>query len=141
MSTLNALSAVSAQSSSERTSTTSPLGQGNSVGKEDFLKLLVAQLRNQDPLKPMEDSQFIAQLAQFNVLEQMQQMNASFKSMMTMEQLTLGSNLIGKTVEALDPVTRTSFEGVVSQVRMVGGVAKLTIGDRTIDLKDVTRVR
>ncbi|AEM78812.1 flagellar hook assembly protein FlgD [Thermoanaerobacter wiegelii] len=63
------------------------------LGKDDFLKLLVTQLKNQDPLKPMDDREFIAQLAQFSTLEQMQNMNSSFNAVRAI-------NLIGKNIYA-----------------------------------------
>jgi flagellar basal-body rod modification protein FlgD len=49
------------------------------MGKDDFLLLLIAQLRNQDPLDPMDNSQFVAQLAQFSSLEQMENLNTKFE--------------------------------------------------------------
>ncbi|MTI47993.1 flagellar hook capping FlgD N-terminal domain-containing protein [Sporosalibacterium faouarense] len=60
--------------------TQSALSKNSTLDKDAFLKLLVTQLRNQDPLKPMEDKEFIAQMAQFSSLEQMQNMNASLQN-------------------------------------------------------------
>jgi flagellar basal-body rod modification protein FlgD len=54
-------------------------GKNSDLGKDAFLKLLVTQLQNQDPLKPMEDKDFIAQMAQFSSLEQIQDLNKNMK--------------------------------------------------------------
>lgn len=50
----------------------------SALGKDDFMKILVAQMQNQDPTEPMDNTQYISQLAQFSALEQMQQLNAAF---------------------------------------------------------------
>jgi flagellar basal-body rod modification protein FlgD len=63
------------------------------LGKDDFLMLLVTQLKNQDPLNPVDDKEFLAQLAQFSALEQMQNLNESFNSVKAIA-------LIGKNVYA-----------------------------------------
>ncbi len=77
----------------------------NELGKDEFLKILVTQLQNQDPMSPMEDTDFIAQLAQFSSLEQMQSLNTSF---------TFGQayNLIGKNVFS----TITNDQGVAEDI-------------------------
>src|SRR6056297_2397837 len=75
------------------------------LGQDAFFKLLITQLQNQDPLKPMEDKEFIAQMAQFSSLEQMNNMNQNFNKLMDVQRVNQNSSLIGKTVE------RISFEG------------------------------
>jgi flagellar basal-body rod modification protein FlgD len=113
-------------------------GTANGLGKNDFLKLLLAQLSNQDPLKPLEDKEFIAQLAQFNSLEQMQQMNTHLIDLLAGMSLAEGSNMLGKFVEA------GSVSGVVNAVNMVDGKAQITLatddGDVQVALTQVTRV-
>lgn len=69
------------------------------LGKDDFLKLLITQLSNQDPTAPMENNEFIAQMAQFSSLEQMTNMNAEFTKMATMLKSSEAQNLIGHQVE------------------------------------------
>ena len=71
----------------------------NQLGKDDFLKLLITQLSNQDPTNPMEDTQFIAQMAQFSSLEQMTNMSSSFEKMASFLNATEAANTVGKTVE------------------------------------------
>jgi len=70
-----------------------------SVGKDEFMKLLLAQLKNQDPLKPMDGTDFAAQLAQFSSLEQLKNLNATLETQ-SVNQMTLGYaqsvNMIGK---------------------------------------------
>ena len=85
-----------------------------SLGKDDFLKLLIAQLSNQDPTAPMENTEFIAQMAQFSSLEQITNMNAEFAKLNSMLTSTNAINTIGKTVQ-LD-LDGTSISGVVQGV-------------------------
>ena len=86
------------------TATTSTASQAAAMGKTDFLKLLVAQLQHQDPLQPMNNTEFVAQLAQFSSLEQQIESNQNLsllqvgQAAMTNSQVT---GLIGKVVEAM----------------------------------------
>ena len=121
---------------------TTPPGGGNGfsiLGKDDFLKLLLAQLKNQDPMKPMDDTQFVAQLAQFTAVEKMQQMSDQTALLLQVEQLGQASNLLGKEVEALTQ-TGDKVSGVVDTMKMVDGAAVLMVGNQQIKLADVISV-
>ena len=71
----------------------------NELGKDDFLKLLITQLQNQDPTDPMENQDFIAQMAQFSSLEQMTNMSTSFAKMASFISSQEATGTLGKTVE------------------------------------------
>ncbi|MAG35622.1 MAG: hypothetical protein CL878_05175 [Dehalococcoidia bacterium] len=116
----------------------------NELGQDAFLKLLIAQLRNQDPLRPMEDREFIAQLAQFNTLEQMQGMNQSLREMLTIQSLSEASGLIGRDVISRLLDDAGGFvEGTVTAVAVVNGSPTLLVGpDRVpVAIGDVMGVR
>ena len=84
------------------------------LGKEDFLKILLNQLSHQDPTAPMEDKEFIAQMAQFSSLEQMTNMAADFAKMTRMLRGTEAAGSLGKAVEiSLEDET---IQGVVRAV-------------------------
>ena len=84
----------------------------NELGKDDFLKLLITQLQNQDPTSPMENTEFISQMAQFSSLEQMTNMSSSFSKMASFINSSEAASTIGKTVE-LD-IGDTAVQGVVA---------------------------
>ena len=83
----------------------------NELGKDDFLKLLITQLSNQDPTSPMEDTQFISQMAQFSSLEQMTNMSTSFSKMADFLNSQEAAGTLGKTVEL--NLGDTSVQGIV----------------------------
>jgi flagellar basal-body rod modification protein FlgD len=89
-------------------------GSMSVLGKEEFLRLLTTQLRYQDPLNPMEDTEFVAQLAQFSSLEQMFNLNDSFDASVLLSQSvnnTLATNLIGREAKVRSDTGQLGEEG------------------------------
>ena len=103
----------------------------NEMGKDAFLQLLVTQLRYQDPLSPMENEAFLAQLAQFSSLEQMQQMNENFEASMLLTQSLNNSSaagLIGKHVRAAgDSAVLQNESSVDLGYYLPGSAASVTV--------------
>lgn len=126
-----AISNVSGASAAGQ-STTQVTNKSSELGKNDFLELLVTQLRYQDPMSPMDDTQFISQMATFSSLEQMQNMNM----VMTATQATA---MIGKKVTWTEP-NGSTFSGKVSSVVIEKGTPYLAIGDYMVELTKVSRV-
>ena len=122
------------------TTPTTGVTGGKNPGKGEFLQLLVAQLRAQDPLHPMEDKEFITQLAQFNALEEMQKLNTSFTAFGAVQDVQVAQGLLGKTVDYTE-ADGTTQTGQVSQVGLHAGTPKLTIGDKEVDLSQIVSMR
>ena len=117
------------------------------LDKDAFMRLLVTQLQNQDPLEPTQNQEFVAQLATFSSLEQLEELNDSTVAMIALNQsnallsqLTQSSALIGKSVRWTDPHTGQPATGTVGSVRIVDGLAVLQVGDREVPLAAVTEV-
>jgi flagellar basal-body rod modification protein FlgD len=105
------------------------------LGKQDFLKLLMAQLQNQDPLKPMDDTAMIAQMAQFSALEATQALNATMQQSANVASISSAGALIGKYVQSAQ-ADGTGSSGAVTGVNFTttAGVVTPTL---VVDGKDV----
>ena len=106
---------------------------GSTMDKEAFLKLLVAQMKYQDPLEPTSNTEFVSQYAQFSSLEQMQNMSATLE-------LSRASTLVGQTVSVntTDSTGKsTTIQGVVDYVVYENNKAYVSIGGELYSLDDV----
>ena len=117
------------------------------LGKDAFLELLVTQMKNQDPMNPQSNEDFIAQLASFSTLEQMEQMNQNLLGMALLDdsnallsQLTEGSALIGKNVTWTDPSTGAQQSGAVDSIKIDNGLSFLKINGVEVPLFFVSEV-
>lgn len=133
-------SAVSSTSSTTDTTSTTTAATTSSLGKDEFLKLLITQLQNQDPMKPMDDSQFVAQLAQFSSLEQMSNIATSTDSNYKSQAATSALSMIGKTVEWANADTGVNKTGTVDSVSFIDGMPKLNIGASSVEVSNVVKV-
>jgi len=107
------------------------------LGVEDFLKILLTQLTYQDPLKPMDNQEFMAQMAQFTTLEQTQQMNSKLDQVLSSQAITQSVGLLGKTVDVKSSSNATSStvaSGTVSAITMndLGPTLTLKLSDGTV---------
>src|SRR5215212_757335 len=107
--------------------TTQPKSAAQTLGKDDFLKLLVGQLQHQDPLAPSDDQQWIGQMAAFSQLEQVSNTAETTQKIADALNRNGTLSLIGHTVTYIDE-TGAAQSGVVETVDMTGDKASLTIG-------------
>lgn len=110
-----------------------------SLGQEDFLKLLSVQFKSQDPMKPMEDTAFIAQMAQFSSLQQSQSMTQQMTQMRANQDLITASNYIGRQV-TVDLGEDGVVKGNVTGVEIAEGVPRISIAGKTYSLSSVLYV-
>jgi flagellar basal-body rod modification protein FlgD len=101
---------------------------GTILGKDDFLKLLVGQLKNQDPLNPTSDSDFIGQMAQFSQLEQTTNMASANDKLIAEQRGARSVALLGRTVTYPDANSGVLSTGVVERVEWAAGMPSLTVG-------------
>lgn len=99
--------------------------QASGLSQQDFMKILLTQLRYQNPLKPMNNQQFIAQMAQFTTLQLTQTQNNQISSLLQMQSANQAIGLIGKTVQ-VNTSTGTSV-GTVSTVTFQNNTPELTV--------------
>ncbi len=142
---------VGTASSTAGTSSTSAKSSAESadvVGKDDFFKMLIAQIKYQDPLNPQDGAAFAAQLAQFSSLEQLTSLNetlaaqsTSYSQLMNLQSV----GLIGKEVEAnaIDPETSASVTvtGEVTAVQFRDNAIYLTVNDQEVAFDNLVSVK
>lgn len=133
-----ATTGISGMTSSSTVQTPST-GPKEKLDKDAFMKILVAQLQHQDPLHPMEDRDFIAQMAQFSALEQMTNVSTAMGSLQKTNNLSAAYSLLGAQITGFD-AKQSVVHGVVSGVTIVDGSPLLQVDGNTIKLQDITSV-
>jgi flagellar basal-body rod modification protein FlgD len=129
------------------TSTTpTTANQASVVNQNDLIKIMLTELQYQDPLKPLDNTEFIAQLAQFTNLEQTSQLNDRMDTLLSVQAATQSVGLLGRTVQVTLP-DGSSDSGSVMSITFSNGEAQLTVKNDSgalltnIGLASVTLVR
>ena len=115
----------------------------NTMGQTEVLNLLVTQMRNQDPLKPVSDTEFIAQMAQFTSLEQTKEMSADLQQLRQSYNLTQGTALMGKPVKVAtgEKENHVFTNGIVTDLKVnKDGDVSVILNGQTYDLDSVIEV-
>lgn len=116
-----------------------PANISAATARDDFLTLLVTQLKHQDPLKPVDQDNFIGQLAEFSTLEGIEGLNASFEAMLQLQQLTQGVDILGKNATYVDGNFGVS-KGVIEEVTSVDGALHVIINNELISLGQIQSI-
>lgn len=118
-----------------------PVNPSGELGKNDFLKLMIAQLQAQNPLEPSNGTEYISELAQFSQLEQTTNIAQDSSQSATAQRVAQAVGLIGHTVSYTDPTTGATQSGSVQSAEITSEGATLTVeGTPGIELAGVTEV-
>ncbi len=117
------------------------------VSKDTFLNLLVAQLKNQDPLEPTSNTEFLGQLASFQSLENQTETNKTLTSLVGVQEsqlalqgLSQAALLVGKSVTWTDPATKQASSGIVDGVTVENGVMMVHSGKNKVPIGSLTGI-
>lgn len=106
------------------------------LGFDDLLRIVLTQLTYQDPLKPMDNFEFVSQLAQFSQIQQTQEMAANLQTLVAAQSTSQAAGLLGKIVDV--PAGEITVSGRVGAVAFVDGVPRLTI--QTADGRTISNI-
>ena len=128
-----------------KTITKSGQAMKQQLDKDDFLKLLVTELQHQDPTNPMQDREFIAQMAQFSSMEQMMNMNKSMESIVDKFNFQTTYGLLGKNVEIIsqggeDEAEPRTVNGMVKSVSRNGAEVSVMVNGEMYPISEIKTI-
>jgi flagellar basal-body rod modification protein FlgD len=127
---VTSINTINSYTTSTSTASTMPK---QDLGKEAFLKILVTQLQNQDPTQPQKDGEFVAQMAQLSVLEQLSNLNHSLTAYLeSSNNLSQYSYVLGNQVDWINPETNARESGTVTGISYKNNQVYFKIGDQEV---------
>lgn len=130
---------VGSSSSTDSTSTSSLPGGFGNLKLDDFMKMLLAELQNQDPLSPMDASQMLTQIGQITQVGSTQQLTSTLDSVLLGQNVSNATSLIGKMITGIDDGGK-DVVGKVDKVTIANGKPVLNVGDTTVKLENVRSI-
>lgn len=124
---------VAQKTSSAASAAATAKAKSTQLDYDSFLKLLIAQMQNQDPLEPMNSSDYVAQLATFSQVEQSVQSNSRLAELLTSTRMSQAEALIGRTITSADGASSGT---VVSTKIDSGGIVAVLDGNREVRVQD-----
>ena len=121
----------------------SAVGSSSKI-QTDYMKILVTQLQNQNPLEPMDNNEMATQLAMLSQLQQLESMNTNFSQVLSNVEGSYANSLLGKEVSfwvQLDTGDTALMKGIVDNVYKQDGKNMLVIGDKVFGLDEVVTVK
>lgn len=136
-----ASSTISSITATNNTATTG-VKDNSTIDNDDFMTLLFAQLKNQDPMKPMDSSEMMSQIATLNSLNALLAIKESISSLNDSQTVSYATSLIGKTINAVPDASDTStiVTGVVTSMTTYDGETMVQIGDTDVKLSTIVSV-
>lgn len=110
------------------------------LGQDDFLKLVVAQMSSQDPLNPQSDTEFVSQMAQFSALQENTTMEQDISNLRSQQQLAQANALLGRAVTVQDPSSGMQIKGTVSNVNISQGTPTIVVGSKDYSLDSLLSI-
>lgn len=114
----------------------------SNLGKDEFLKILVTQLSNQDPTQPLEDKEFISQMATFTSVEQLTNMAGEMK--LLRQSIGFSSALIGKTIgwkQTNSNKEEQAMSGVVDSIKIKDNKQYVLVGENEVPIDQITEIK
>ena len=137
---ISPISQVMAQTTTAVQTTSGTSNGITGMGESDFMLMLMAQLKHQNPMEPMDDKALMGQVTQLNSLHELQAISNQIKTLATSSQTSYAASLIGKHVKAQKD-DNEPLEGLVTEMEIIDGDCILTIGDTKALLSSVTIVK
>ena len=135
----NSTSTNSTGSSTSTKQNASPNDALRGLDMSEFLKLMIAQLQNQDPLQPLDNAEILQQISQIRQIGESEKLTTTLDSVLLNQNLSSASSLLGKNIKALT-ADGTAVDGTVERVSVVKGVPRLHVGEFEVGLNNLAEI-